>query len=370
MQGSGRKPFKTYKKNVMDLTEMELDTGDRSRIGCTPQVCRQIRVENTTDLRGHQTDPLISCIELQKKWAAEDITKNKLTGARGDASPNGFASAQECAADFHGKFEDGECTTLRQDESDVGKVLAFFENEVGDMLWYPVEVMAVESKGDKTNITIRYMDGCWSLDQLKRNTDTYMCDHDEMVYSFFEIGLPEYPVSELEEEEEDVPAGCTADAVVHEEMAEPMDAGNAPPGHEMAECEDRATLVLDGLDVRADCTADGVVHEEMVEPMDAGNASPEHEMVGCEVGATHVPDGLDVPADCVVDAVVHEEMAEPMDAWNVSPEHEMTGCEDRATLVPDGLDMPTDCTADGVVHEETVEPMDAGNASIEHEMAG
>ncbi|KAK3286070.1 hypothetical protein CYMTET_6346 [Cymbomonas tetramitiformis] len=77
MQGSGRKPFKTYKKNVMGLTEMELDTGDRSRIGCTPQVCRQIRVENTTDLRGHQTYPLIRCIELQKKWAAEDIAKNK-----------------------------------------------------------------------------------------------------------------------------------------------------------------------------------------------------------------------------------------------------------------------------------------------------
>ncbi|KAK3276607.1 hypothetical protein CYMTET_15328 [Cymbomonas tetramitiformis] len=309
-------------------------------------------------------------LSAYKEWATQNYT-TVIDGDEDTPSPTHDTADQGGPHRNEGKpTPDGECTTLRQDESDVGKVLAFFENEVGDMLWYPVEVMAVESKGDKTNITIRYMDGCWSLDQLKRNTDTYMCDHDEMVYSFFEIGLPEYPVSELEEEEEDVPAGCTADAVVHEEMAEPMDAGNAPPGHEMAECEDRATLVLDGLDVRADCTADGVVHEEMVEPMDAGNASPEHEMVGCEVGATHVPDGLDVPADCVVDAVVHEEMAEPMDAWNVSPEHEMTGCEDRATLVPDGLDMPTECTADGVVHEETVEPMDAGNASIEYEMAG
>eukprot|EP00854_Cymbomonas_tetramitiformis_P005249 gene5249-6383_t len=102
-----------------------------------------------------------------------------------------------------------------------------------------------------------------------------------------------------------------------------MDAGNASIEYEMAGCEVGATHMPDGLDVPADCNTDAVVHEEMAEPMDAGNASPEYEMAGCEVGATHVPDGLDVPVECTADAVVHKEVAEPIvdarDAWLVPP---------------------------------------------------
>ncbi|KAK3242017.1 hypothetical protein CYMTET_48271 [Cymbomonas tetramitiformis] len=159
--------------------------------------------DHATIITAYKTWAVSNCFGTTDESATIHMPSEVASDLGGAYANEPEPSAEECAAEFDGELELGEFTILDLDAtSDVGKVLAFFENEIGDMLWYPVEVTAVEEQSSgRTLITVRYMDGCLSIDQLKRDTDMYTCDHDEMIYKIFTIGLPHYHGSDIDEEE-------------------------------------------------------------------------------------------------------------------------------------------------------------------------
>ncbi|KAK3272251.1 hypothetical protein CYMTET_19441 [Cymbomonas tetramitiformis] len=159
--------------------------------------------DHATIITAYKTWAVSNCFGTADESATIHMPSEVASDLGGAYANEPEPSAEECAAEFDGELELGEFTILDLDAtSDVGKVLAFFENEIGDMLWYPVEVTAVEEQSSgRTLITVRYMDGCLSIDQLKRDTDMYTCDHDEMIYKIFTIGLPHYHGSDIDEEE-------------------------------------------------------------------------------------------------------------------------------------------------------------------------
>ncbi|KAK3248451.1 hypothetical protein CYMTET_42085 [Cymbomonas tetramitiformis] len=94
----------------------------------------------------------------------------------------GFHTAEECIAAFGGSLIEG---FLENNHFDVGKYMAMFENEpdLGDMLWYPVEVREVYPTNDK--VIVRYFEGHLSVDQAKRQMNMYTGDINELVYKIF-----------------------------------------------------------------------------------------------------------------------------------------------------------------------------------------